>query len=357
VVSLQAVDFGFIGNKSSGRAFVEAQCQLVSSLRAKFSEVKDDVKGLTSRTKNLFVEKENLKGDVVTDEVIGSWVSDLVRAGEGSGVDGWAFVKEDKGVTIDSKGFGEDSTVLCVRGKMTIPAAPDAIFSVVSDVAKGSKYDEFFINGRTVRNVSQKGTTSMLVNWAAFETGAAMFQARDFCFLQVNQQLNQDMFVVLCRSVEDENVPPKAGFVRGDIWTTGFIIQSSPSTSSLNVSSTVTYVCALDLQGMVPRFISNKLLEGLPMKLVGIYNFFLTNCEAGGNGAQGAYDTSGGTANGDVPNTSRMNFLEGQEIDGGLTEGPLQQMYVPKSGVDKALPKLSFANLGPQTGGPKKKKK
>ena len=50
---------------------------------------------------------------------------------------------------------------------------------------QAASYDQFFINGRTVRCVTQKGTTSMFVNWAAFETGNAIFSNRDFCFLQV----------------------------------------------------------------------------------------------------------------------------------------------------------------------------
>lgn len=164
--------------------------------------------------------------------------------------------------------------------------------------------------------------------------------------------MSDDTFVVLCRSVEDDSVPHKAGFVRGDIWTTGYIIQSSKS--ALEKSSTVTYVCALDMRGMVPKFISNMLLQELPLKLSGIHKFFST-------GAHTAYDLSVGGNNTDPnepANTSRINFLEGTEMDSGLvTPGrPLQQMYVPKSGADKALPKLSFASLGPSTGGPKKKK-
>jgi len=352
VVLLSTVDFGAIANHTAGRGFVEAQTQLGSALRAKFSETKDDIKGLTSRTKNLFVEKANLRDDEVNESVINTWLADLVRAAAGGGVDGWQFVKEEQGVTIDSKAFGENSQILCVRGRITIPAVPDKIFSVVSDVNKSTDYDKFFINGRSVRMVTQKGNTAMFVNWAAFQTGAALFSDRDFCFLQVNKQMSQDMFVVLCRSVEDENVPAKDGFVRGDIWTTGFIIQGSPS--SLEASSSVTYVCALDLRGMVPKFISNMLLQELPLKLSGIHQFFVSGGVAVGNSTyDGAED-----ANGKAPDTSRLNFLEGQQMDSGLiTPGrPLQEMYVPKSGADKALPKLSFDNLGPSTGGPKKKK-
>ena len=91
------------------------------------------------------------------------------------------------------------------------------------------------------------------------------------------------------------------------------------------------------------------------MKLAGVHRLFMSGAPAASAGAAPSSDGGGG-GSGDAPATSRINFLEGQEVDQGLTEGPLQQMYVPKSGADKALPKLSFANLGPQTGGPRKKK-
>jgi len=359
VNSLCSVDFGAIGNHTAGTAFVEGQAQLISALRAKFSESKDDIKGLTSRTKNLFVEKENLRGDLVNDAVINTWVADLVHAAAGTGVDGWEYVRDHEGVTIDSKRFGDAAQILCVRGRAQIAATPEAIFAVVSDVSKAATYDKFFINGRTVRSVVQKGTTSMFVNWAAFQTGSAMFSDRDFCFLQVNQQINEKKFVVLCRSVEDENVPEKGGFVRGDIWTTGFIIESYDATGT---SSVVTYVCALDLQGLVPKLISNILLTELPLKLSGIQRYFLRTEEADARRSGGfSTPTEGSSAapkNDTGADTSRVNFLRGTELDAGLvTPGrPLQEMYVPKSGADKALPKLAFDNLGPQTGGPKKKK-
>ena len=76
------------------------------------------MQGLTSRTKNLFVQKENLRGDVVNEtvrpmmhtplsptpmhmQVINTWLADLVRAAGGGGIDGWEFVREADGVTLD----------------------------------------------------------------------------------------------------------------------------------------------------------------------------------------------------------------------------------------------------------------
>ena len=103
VVTLSQVSFGAIKDHIEGRGFVETQCQLVSSLRAKFSDTREEVKGLTSRTKNLFVEKSNLAGDAVNDAVVKTWVDDLVKAAEGSGGDGWAFVGEKEGVTIPTE--------------------------------------------------------------------------------------------------------------------------------------------------------------------------------------------------------------------------------------------------------------
>ena len=110
----------------------------------------------------------------------------------------------------------------------------------------------------------------------------------------------------------------------------------------------------LDLQGLVPKFISNILLQELPMKLSGIYTYFGSNGQSHtASNSTVAVDPS----TGDVQ-TSRINFMEGHEMDSGLvTPGRTAQFYVPKSGADKALPKLSFDNLGPSTGGPKKKKK
>ena len=90
---------------------VQGQTQLISSLRAKFSDTREEVKGLTSRTKNLFAPQANLHGDAVNDAVVKTWVDDLVKASEGGGVEGWRFVGEKEGVTIDSKAFGDQNQV------------------------------------------------------------------------------------------------------------------------------------------------------------------------------------------------------------------------------------------------------
>merc|ERR1719506_1253849 len=133
-----------------------------------------------------------------------------------------------------------------------------------------------------------------------------MFSDRDFCFLQVNRQMSDDKFIVLCRSVEDEHVPDKQGFVRGDIWTCGYVIERCSEADAPRPESTVTYVCALDLQGLVPKFISNILLEELPMKLAGVHRLFMSGAPAPSAGAAPYPD---GGSGGDAPATSRINFL------------------------------------------------
>ena len=50
--------------------------------------------------------------------------------------------------------------------------------------------------------------------------------------------------------MEDENVPEKSEYVRGDIWTSGYIIEGGAEINEKQ-TSTITYVTALNLQGLL----------------------------------------------------------------------------------------------------------
>eukprot|EP00658_Telonema_sp_P-2_P009516 TRINITY_DN13552_c0_g1_i7.p1 TRINITY_DN13552_c0_g1~~TRINITY_DN13552_c0_g1_i7.p1 ORF type:complete len:517 (-),score=114.30 TRINITY_DN13552_c0_g1_i7:75-1625(-) len=278
VLHLLSQDMGgnLFTNSAFGAQSTSEQVCALNSVRARFEgESQGELSSLTSRSKNLFSGKQDLhlSGKELDESVIQVWVADLLQAvNKSSG--GWSQCSTRDGLIVESKDFG--STVLCVRTCRTISAPASQVFELVGDIARTAQYDPSFVGGRTVRSVLHKGSTTMMVNWSACSLSQIfpLFSDRDFCYLQVNQLASAGSYVVLCRSVEDDEVPRKSGFIRGTIQTSGFVIQEISGEEC-----EVSYVCALELGGMIPKLMSDVLTKELPIKVLGVEEYFKRTLE------------------------------------------------------------------------------
>lgn len=155
--------------------------------------------------------------------------------------------------------------MLFARGCIEIPSEdPSHIFQLLINPQNDSLFDETFIRGNMVREVYST-SAAMSIVWSAMNPGS-MFDKRDFVYLQAVKKI-PGMYVILRRSVNDEAAPPTLKYVRGHIWTSGYVIKETQD------GCCITHISGVDYGGMVPTWMCNRKNQSSMDRLHGIKTF------------------------------------------------------------------------------------
>jgi len=89
-----------------------------------------------------------------------------------------------------------------------------------------------------------------------------MVANRDFLTVKSSCKLNDNEYCILLKSVQDERIPPRKGFVRAHVFVTGYLIQSNGDDSVLY------YLTQTDFKGKIPAFAVNFITKKYSPRVV-----------------------------------------------------------------------------------------
>jgi hypothetical protein len=84
--------------------------------------------------------------------------------------------------------------------------------------------------------------------------------------------------MVFSQSIKHEKTPEISGFVRGELLTSGYIIE--PVDGTQQKESKVTYIVQLDPKGWLPTSVVNSVAVDQPKTLASLRNFINTKTKA-----------------------------------------------------------------------------
>jgi hypothetical protein len=90
----------------------------------------------------------------------------------------------------------------------------------------------------------------------------AMIANRDFLTIKSSCKLENNEYCILLKSVQDERIPHRKGFVRAHVFLTGYLIQSNENGCVLH------YLTQTDFKGKIPAFAVNFITKKYSPKFV-----------------------------------------------------------------------------------------
>lgn len=176
---------------------------------------------------------------------------------------GW----EDLGTIKDIEGtrLMTDSGLYVVRAKGIIPARPEEILALVSDLDRKKQWDPMFVEGRVLKEF----TADLKVNYQHFYAPWPVSH-RDFVFMSVVQREEDGTIVYSGTSIELPTMPDVSGLVRGEMVRGGFILRPHGERETR-----LTYLVHVDPRGMLPTMIVNKFQRSQTANVYKIKKIFL----------------------------------------------------------------------------------
>ena len=199
-------------------------------------------------------------------EAVGEKINqEMQEFGRGTEKDGWEKIEETHGVTIHKKKLGEK---IAVRGSLRIPYAPIYVVDLIGDLSLRSKVDGMFDEGKSVKKLNGSLKVEHLKYKGVWPTAP-----RDFCVLAYFFIDEQGNFVMAAKSIQHPLVPEVDGYVRGEVFIGGYLIdvvQENPNECD------VTYVSYSDPKGSLPLSMVQNVQKSQPMVLHAIAKYLST---------------------------------------------------------------------------------
>eukprot|EP00211_Chloroparvula_japonica_P005931 CAMPEP_0119143776 /NCGR_PEP_ID=MMETSP1310-20130426/34820_1 /TAXON_ID=464262 /ORGANISM="Genus nov. species nov., Strain RCC2339" /LENGTH=357 /DNA_ID=CAMNT_0007135439 /DNA_START=84 /DNA_END=1157 /DNA_ORIENTATION=+ len=175
--------------------------------------------------------------------------------------DGWILVQEKDGVTTHKK-ENEGDALLTFRGFTVIPSTPEIIRLWLIQLDQRKYWDPTFEKASyeleaevTARAAYNLYTAPWPVSW------------RDFFVIGSESIREGGLFVAGVHSVEDDEFPPQEGYVRGTIYSSGFVIKPLPPKEDGTPQCKVWYTGTVDPAGWLPTYVANLVGSEQPMNL------------------------------------------------------------------------------------------
>jgi len=196
---------------------------------------------------------------------------------------GWTLIKTANDVTIHKK-RKENSPVHCVRGKARIRASAEEIQATVRALDYVGDWDPFYRSGRVVESPDEDHD----VIHCRYNLDTPLVSDREFVYLENRKRYDDGKLVVLAFSIPRDDIALLPGCVRGEIVTTGFVIENAElseshkqelatTESKVEFECLVTYVVQVDPKGWLPTWLINFVAGNEPLCLDRIRNFIKEN--------------------------------------------------------------------------------
>jgi len=186
---------------------------------------------------------------------------ELLEASEES--DGWKLCKSNnaksKNVVIHKKKRQVDSIVK-VRGKGIIEAAPDEILNIIRGFGHAKEIDPMFQEGKVLEKLDNDHHILM----SRYRIKTSVVKQREIVYLESVLSSANGMKLLLRFSIPRDDVthmkiPIRGNCIRGHMLYSGWVVKPIGSNSSekFKIFSEVTYLYQVDPKGLLPSFITN----------------------------------------------------------------------------------------------------
>eukprot|EP01114_Cavostelium_apophysatum_P017241 TRINITY_DN5075_c0_g1_i1.p1 TRINITY_DN5075_c0_g1~~TRINITY_DN5075_c0_g1_i1.p1 ORF type:complete len:243 (-),score=56.78 TRINITY_DN5075_c0_g1_i1:25-753(-) len=186
---------------------------------------------------------------------------------------GWHKVTEEKGVEV-SKIKDDSSPFNFMRGigEINYSGSLETLLKLFSNTTSTKNWDELFMEGVDIKEkVNSHGNFKL--SHIKYNTPSKLVSKRDFCVASVSKKIDNNSFLVCAHSVECSDCPPTDDYVRGEIKTSGHLLERIDENTLKH-----TFVLLLNLKGSIPSFIMNLISTRQPLTAAGIRDYIEQNC-------------------------------------------------------------------------------
>jgi len=111
-----------------------------------------------------------------------------------------------------------------VKGEAWIAFNPMQCFYMITDISDEAKINDPMFD--VTRIVEKYGQNTYKIHQKSQKVGP--IYPRDFIYMVHGNELEDGTVMVTCFSVEDPEIPPQKGVVRGQLYQTGWILKPDP---------------------------------------------------------------------------------------------------------------------------------
>ena len=125
-------------------------------------------------------------------------------------------------------------------------------FMLNADLETQKEWDDSLVDCKVIRDISPNSQLIHFIYSAPFPV-----KSRDFCFQrflkdEINSSLGNQRYAILGTSVEDDELPVRSKYTRGDILIGGYLIEELTGETCRIIS-----VTCVDPKGWIPNFVIN----------------------------------------------------------------------------------------------------
>jgi hypothetical protein len=183
--------------------------------------------------------------------------------------DGWIFVQEKNGVTTHKKENDGDQ-LLTFRGVTVMQSTPEIIRLWLIQMDQRSFWDPTFAGGTYELEAEITSRVSYNVYSAPWPVSY-----RDFLVLSSEDIRDDGTLLCGVHSVEHADYPAKDGYVRGTIYSSGFVIKPLPPQNGIPQCK-VWYTGTIDIAGWIPTYVANMVNCEQPMNIANLRDLIVT---------------------------------------------------------------------------------
>lgn len=177
--------------------------------------------------------------------------------------EGWKFVKDKDGVTIHSR-YNDDSPIVMFRGKTSFNVSAQEVLKCTEDLVARPSWDALFIEGIVHKQFDE---THQILQFK-FKSPAMMVSNRDFVMARAVRTFPDGSILSNHVSVVYPGVDEVRGFVRGDVFASGYHIVPTAD------GCTCVYVVQIDPKGWIPSAVVNSVAVKQPLVLASMTKYF-----------------------------------------------------------------------------------
>lgn len=147
-----------------------------------------------------------------------------------------------------------------------MPFPPNVVFETVRNPGHLKHIDPYFMSVDIVETFDEFHCISRY----KYKMPGPIYD-RDFVTFECNRQITETTWVSFVKAAITEKVPEDQNFVRGELMSSGYLIESIPDEPN---SCFVYSIAHVDLKGYIPKIIVNFDAPNVPLMLARV-NFLL----------------------------------------------------------------------------------
>uniref|UniRef100_A0A7S4U807 START domain-containing protein n=1 Tax=Paramoeba aestuarina TaxID=180227 RepID=A0A7S4U807_9EUKA len=178
--------------------------------------------------------------------------------------DGWVFLADTDGVVSHRK-ENEGSNILTFKGCTVIPSTAEIIRLFLIQMDQRKYWDPTFVEGNFEYEAE---VTARLVTNVYSAPWPVSY--RDFVCIASEALREDGLFLAGIHSIEHDEFPDRDGFVRGIIYSSGFVIKPIEGTPDGLPQCRVWYTGTVDTAGWIPVAVANVVNSNQPQNLASL---------------------------------------------------------------------------------------